>query len=101
MMNRIHTSSASASASAVGVMPLESTNNDATIELESIPPEPESSGVSRQESSLGLSPTDSTEFNGSSLPPVDGGFGAWSFVSHCPIQFFGDNAREFIWMTYS
>ena len=79
-MNRIHSSSLSPLATSSGIMPLESSKSGDIIVLESLPPEPESSGVSREQSTLGLSETESTEVNGFSLPPVDGGFGAWSFV---------------------
>ena len=79
-MNRIHSSSLSPLATSSRIMPLESSKSGDIIVLESLPPEPESSGVSREQSTLGLSETESTEVNGFSLPPVDGGFGAWSFV---------------------
>ena len=79
-MNRIHSSSLSPLATSSGIMPLESSKSGDIIVLESLPPDPESSGVSREQSTIDLSESESTEVNGFSLPPVDGGFGTWSFV---------------------
>ena len=64
-------------------LPQEASKSVPSIPLETIYPQPGSSGAgSRRQSSLGLSDSEhNTEASGYALPPVDGGFGAWSFVS--------------------